>query len=915
MLIVYSINYAQDNLKHQTPKTLESSDTTNRDKINEDDEIILSDDETNEEEMPPIEKWPELLTFIKADYPPHIYKKGIEGSVLLELIINEDGTVDSVSVAKSLMPTLDSSAMIAALKFKFSPALADGKPVPVLLQYEYRFSLQEIVKKLDTYINFSGKLVEKGTRTPISDAMVVLSFIGTVSDTSLPVPFPVYLKRLGTLKGQYIEENKLVTTTDSLGHFQFSSLPLCSLLISCPIPGYENLEEREYITPSQELIVTYNIKRISYSDYEIVVYGKTEKKEVSRRQLSLNEVKMIPGFGGDAVKVVQALPGVARPSFTSGELIIRGSSDGDSRCFIDGIEIPLIFHFGGLKSTYNSDLLSSVNLYPGGFNSYFGGTIGGAIEIIGRKAKTDRWHGSVDANGLDASFLFEGPISDKISISATARRSYVDKIIEKVTKNLSVTVLPAYWDIIGRLDYKINSKHSMYLTYFSARDNVKIVGKNFRGGSSEISDPNTFGTDETFHSLLYGYNSKFSDKITNKLRIGFCNDKSQGSGFGQFKFKVDQYKIHLRNQLTYTPNNFFKINTGIDAFFDSTYYKLKIMSSDEGIVNNWDKKLYTDIGLYSNIEFKPFEKLLVIPGIRYDYYKELDEGTVLYRFNTRYKVNPKFTLKAAVGSYSQTPLPKYQITDTSWGNPDIPPTLAYHYTGGFEWQITDLLFIDIQGYYNRQKDIPRYTSERNEATGKPINFAADMEGRMYGLELMLRHDQGKRFFGWISYSLSRSERRAPGPIEQTYAKTTDWDPNKWYVHGKDQTNHIQLVGNLRLPKNWATGFRFRYVTGNPVTPHLSYTEGKYKYDSDNGRYVSIEGKPYSDRMGPFIQLDLRVDKKYILKRWILTTYLDIFNVNYFFYNSPEIYAYNYDESDRKPVGFIFLPSIGIKAEF
>ena len=118
-----------------------------------------------------------------------------------------------------------------------------------------------------------------------------------------------------------------------------------------------------------------------------------------------------------------------------------------------------------------------------------------------------------------------------------------------------------------------------------------------------------------------------------------------------------------------------------------------------------------------------------------------------------------------------------------------------------------------------------------------------------------------------------------------------------------------------MPKNWGTGCRFRYVTGNPVTPVLSYTENKYAFDSDKTAYLPVEGVPYSERMGSFIQIDLRVDKKFIMKKWILSTYLDLFNVNYFFYNSPELYDYNFDYSERNPVGFIFLPSIGIKAEF
>ena len=43
----------------------------------------------------------------------------------------------------------------------------------------------------------------------------------------------------------------------------------------------------------------------------------------------------------------------------------------------------------------------SIDMYPGGFNTRYGSAIGGIVEIKGRPAKTDRWHGTADVNLLD----------------------------------------------------------------------------------------------------------------------------------------------------------------------------------------------------------------------------------------------------------------------------------------------------------------------------------------------------------------------------------------------------------------------------------------------------------------------------------------------------------------------------------
>jgi len=73
-----------------------------------------------------------------------------------------------------------------------------------------------------------------------------------------------------------------------------------------------------------------------------------------------------------------------------------------------------------------------------------------------------------------------------------------------------------------------------------------------------------------------------------------------------------------------------------------------------------------------------------------------------------------------------------------------------HATLGDEWRINDRISLKAEGYYNRQWEIPVVTDSLD------LNFVADAKGRMYGIELMLRHEAGGRFFGWFAYSLARS---------------------------------------------------------------------------------------------------------------------------------------------------------------
>ncbi len=896
-----------------------------------DDDIIMVDGEEPVVEgdslvdtLPPIETMPELKEFVEAEYPEEIYKRGIEGSVLMELIVSDSGIVDSVSLIKGIHPILDSSAMKAARQFVFTPAMAGGENVAVLIRYEYHFELKEIVKKVEKYVNFSGVLIERGTKKPIADAMVVIHFIDTLSDTTLPVPFSVYLNKLGTFEGQYLEENRLVSITDSLGQFSFYSLPLGNIEITAPLPGYEKFKEQEYISADEALEVNYYIRRISYSDYEIVVYGKTEKKEVSRRKLTINEVKKIPGLGGDAVKVVQALPGVARPTMGSGQVIVRGAPTWDSQFYLDGIPIPQLYHFGGIKSTYNSEALESVDFYPGGFGTRYGNSIAGIVEITGRAPKKDRFHGYLDGSFQDLTFLVEGPVNSKLSVMGAARRSIAGDILSYVFENsdlnMPFTISPFYWDYQMRVDYDVNKEHHLYLTGFGSKDKMVLIYPSIQGGSEEVDE----FTDRMrhmvqFHMGILGHDWQITDKLKNRLRFSLLGGKYLTSIFGFMKWTGDYFRTTIRNELAFNISEKLIANFGIDALWETDDMILMIPDAfgviAKDTINNWK---FGDVAAYVNFEWKPFEQLQIIPGLRYDYFRELlYDGSVVPEFweykdfdnsrgisgdpsirvTTRYDFVKDHTAKFAIGNYNQTPQPGGQVIHEKWGEPQMPSTKARHIVFGHEWQITDLIRSDIQFYFNKQWDIPRQASRKDLVTNADKKWYDDGEGKMRGLEVMLRHDQGERFFGWLAYTLSLSER---------------WNPNegKWELFRDDETHHIQALGSFRLRRSWDIGFRARYVTGKPITPVI----GAYE-DAEFNQFIPEYGDKNSKRLDPFFQLDLRVDKKFVFDKWIFSLYLDMQNVSYFVYKSPEFEVYNYDYSDKQTASYIFFPAFGIKAEF
>ncbi len=873
-----------------------------------------------------ITQMPQLINFVNAEYPPELIKQGVSGSVILELLVNESGNVDSVSLVKGIHPVLDTNAMKACGQFKFTPALAGADTVAVILQYEYHFRLEDAIDSIPQVVNFSGTLLEKGTRQPVADALVVLTFPDSGCDSALNLPFNKYLSRIGSIPGQNIEDGHLTTTTDSMGRFQFFSLPSCSVKIQVIAIGYINFETKELITSDEELDVKYYIVKLNYSDYEIVVYGKTEEKEVSRRQLTVQEIRRIPGLGGDAIKVVQAMPGVSRPSMMSGEVVVRGAPTWDSRFYLDGVTIPLLYHYGGLKSTYTSEALDGIEFLPGGFGVRYGGGIAGAIELKGKQAATDRWHGTFDISSIDASFFVEGPITKKISLLASARRSFIGNIAEFVTKKFSdkfpFTMSTFYWDYVLRTDFNFSKNNHLFVTFFGNRDSLALIMPDMESGSDEISKAqDRFGMSITTNLAMAGWDLKINDKVSNSARYSISNLHSAWSPFGFFKSKSDGVEHYIRDQLTVKFNDKLSLITGLDI--DLSVWDIDLLIKDwTGKINHSKDNdwLFGETGAYLNLEWKVGKKLLLIPGIRYDYYSELKhDGSIIPEFwnyndfdnsrgfsgdpsarlSGRFQINDAHVLKAAIGNYNQSPKPVGQAIHSVWGNPFLATTKAAHFVTGHEWKITDVINSDVQFYFNNQWDIPEYSNSQDisETGEKPTLFYDRGRGRMYGLEIMLRHMQTDRFFGWIAYTLSRTQRY-------------DRNKGKWYLYDEDETNHLQVLGSWHLRRQWDLGFRLRYVTGKPITPILGA-----EYDENYLYYSPIEGDKNSKRMDPFFQLDIRVDKKIIYNKWIFSLYFDLQNLSWLFYKSPEFEFYNYDYTDKMKISMFPMLGTGFKAEF
>ena len=87
---------------------------------------------------------PQVIREVKPQYTAEAMRAKIQGIVLLEAVVQTDGTVGDVRVVKSLDPVfgLDQEALKAARQWRFVPGRRQGQPVPVLVSIELTFTLR-----------------------------------------------------------------------------------------------------------------------------------------------------------------------------------------------------------------------------------------------------------------------------------------------------------------------------------------------------------------------------------------------------------------------------------------------------------------------------------------------------------------------------------------------------------------------------------------------------------------------------------------------------------------------------------------------------------------------------------------------------------------------------------------------------
>jgi TonB family protein len=834
---------------------------------------------------------PKLRGFVDAGYPEQARALALDATVLMVITIAEDGFVEDAQLAGAPVGNgFDELALAAARRFVFEPASKGGVPMRSRIKYGYEFKFQPAPP--------SGAKAEAEAQP---EARLELTLHSGENDNPL-----AGVEVLLTSPADPTFAQRLVT--DEHGIARAAGLLPGSYDIAVSRKDLTSEKNTELLTAGETTQVLYRMlpARDQGDEYGAVAVIQAPAREVTRRTIERDVLTRVAGTRGDALRAIELLPGVGRPPFTLGIVLIRGSGPNDSQIFLDGVPVPQLYHFGGLTSFINSRALDRIDFYPGNFSARYGRVTAGIIDVAVRDPQPDGYHGVVDLNlPLDSSLLLEGPLTDKASFMVAGRRSYFGEIIKGVIPADSVGAFaaPVYYDYQGFVTYRPTDRDRLRIGTYGSSDRLDILfAKNDDDPSIKAAEVKT-----QFHRGQLGWKHQYAPNTEHDIQFSVGRERSIVKFPPAFNLNLEFTRFYLRGELRHRISRSVQMIAGTDNDISlaNAYYYGPTPPDDANSGNGggdfaalpnqlYDKRA-TSAALsgYLEMALTPTRKLRIVPGLRLDYFSLLARFGFDPRISASYAITDKTKLRAGVGVFSQPAQPPYSLPGI--GSDQLLFTKAIHYGVGVDHGFTKEFTLAVDGFYKSIYDRvvgTDFAAARARGQLNPAPFDNDGIGRVYGLEIAARKLASGRWFGFLSYTLMRSQLKD--------------HREAWRASNYDQRHILSLAGNVRLPRNWELGGVLRIVGGNPSTPIAGAS-----FDQDTGGYTPENGRFNSTRQPTFNRIDVRAEKSYVFKSWRMAVYLDIQNA----YNrrNPETVTYNFNYKESAVVrGLPIIPVLGVR---
>ena len=716
-----------------------------------------------------------------------------------------------------------------------------------------------------------------------------------------------------------VQGTSLGARTDVEGRFVISGVKPGFIRLIVTMLGYETTTSAEVqVVGNQTSFIDIGIEEESTNIAEVVVRPKMRLKRaespLSLQTLGIKQIEKSAGANRDISKLVQTLPGVGATDPNRNDLIVRGGGPSENVFYLDGIEIPVINHFstqgasGGVVGMINPDFVREISFYTGAFPASRTNALSSVMEIKQRDGDADHMHLKASVGASDAAITIEGPLGKKSSFIASARQSYLQWLF----KAIKLPFLPTYNDFQLKYKHRFNAHNELTILGIGAIDNMSL-NTQLQTTGTEVQRyilgylPQYKQWNYTVGAVYKHYGSGHVDSWVlsrNMLRNSSVKHQNNDSALPKLsEYQSDETESKLRYERVYTTLPFkFSFGAGLryadyrnrderltyrsgqvvplsyDAHIKLLAYSAFAQASDEYL----DKRLKLALGvnLVGNTLNLAMSNPLPQLSPRFSASFALTDDIDLNANFGRYAMQPSYTsmgYRAPDGTYPNKPRLRYIMSNQA--------------VLGAEYHPGDYLRFSAEGFYKSYSDYPISEAEGISLASKGTEYGqvgaeavlSTGQGRAYGVEVVARLMPWHQFSATATYTLFRSEFTD---------KTGIYRPSSW-----DTRQMLNLLISYRMGKSWYLSASWRYSGGAPYTPiDMELSTNKAAWAVTNRAYPD-----YSQfntlRLPAKHQLDLRLDKEFYFKRWMLNLYLDVQNAYLSSYVSAPVYT-NRDTSGR-----------------
>ena len=710
-----------------------------------------------------------------------------------------------------------------------------------------------------------------------------------------------------------IQGTTIGSTSDLDGNYIFAGIePGFKRLVVSSI-GFETTISAEIqVQGNQTTFVDIAVPEAAFALNEVTVRQNLTAKKIesplSVLSIGVQEIEKSAGANRDVSKVVQALPGVGATDPNRNDLIVRGGGPSENVFYLDGVEIPVINHFatqgasGGAVGVINPDFVREINFYTGAFPANRTNALSSVMDIRQKDGSKDRIHSKLSVGASDAALTIDGPIGEKSTFIVSARQSYLQFLF----KAIGLPFLPTYNDFQVKYKYEIDKKNEITFIGIGAIDDLVLN-----------TDLQNTGTESQKYLLTYlpvykqwnytvgtVYKHFAEGHIDNWIlsRNMLRNNNFKFEGNDETKPKTSDYlsdeaenKLRFERDYPYSPIK-LKVGAGVRySHYTNTTFRRFFFN---GISNelNYDTELnlfgYQAFAQASDEYFDDRLKLsLGINVIGNNFNENMKNPLNQFspRLSASYAITEKVDFNANIGRYAQQPAYTTLGFKNSAGafvnqNEKLKYIISNQAIAGFEYRPAEKIRLSVEGFYKQYLQYPLSVLEGISIASQGGDFGqiGDEEiistgkGRAYGFEILFKIMEMENLNVTSTYTYFRSEFT---------------DKNEVYRSSSWDTKHLfNLIASYKLPKNWNIATRWRFVGGAPYSP-IDFEKSSLKSAWD------ITNQPYVDysqfntlRLPNAHQLDIRIDKEFYFKKWVLNLYTDIQNAYIFKTMSAPIYT-------------------------